>query len=1032
MYQRSTEGHLAPFQVDRPGGLDSHAAARFALARVGKLLLAFSAPAGDSEMPEGVLRLRAPLSVSLADPIEEAERLFSLGWLRWLQGDWLPAIPLLEAALAQSEGFEDSALPLRASYWRARVGLLAGDGEAVANYEKGLRRLGGSAQATAWFVDLLWRAGQLERAEQVWKVARARCLSECPEGTVVEARFLLRRGEVPPAERLLQGSEPSNGVAWVERALLLAWALLSRRQREPGLAWFQEALRGPYPLQALERWRRLVQQRINRTALVVEAASPPTLLADYLRGQQARLENEPEQACAAYRAALVSPLARPFAHYALACLGEEDLAAVLEGQPGLFLAIRCRIKRAIARFRQRQMSPAELLDPLRYAHAVEYDDPELDHFRELARLLRADRTSGTLPPSAEETLEGPCWRNRFKATVERIVRGSPAPATREALLQLRQAHATRLSDEPECQHLLAEHLLRCLLPGGEEPSRKEEILAEVSQLYPSHPLLVLIRGLQESAGESTVTGETPPPALRLWRAARRLHQAREEGAAEAWREEVRSLRATGLAGPAQVLLLEEAAQRGQVEEVMALLGESPHWRGLQPAPPAWVLDLVERLTVCFSAHPGWKPTLGRWLDLWDPVRLGPLGATLATQAGRAGLDHANLVPPRGVPAGPWFLHQAAQALGQENAFSALQYVQRLLACDPDLASVPEASRELVHRARIDLERRAAAQQLYAFYAPDEDEGSRSRGGALLVDCVDQLQDHEQGQALRQALLGGNQVQIRVGLEQLLADPALSGRLAQHLALLEQKRALHLEQGEPTEEAEVCWRQAWRCWLRFLSCPEGEGERTRVIDWLLARHRRQINDLLARNAVDQARRYWNLLAELAGSPGLGEDLGKFLSERYAQFREQLATEYLVSTREAMRHGQVPEGWRSDYEKGMVYLRRLLSMDRDNIRLLTAVVEICGEWFFDLYNCGEARELRTQVERFTPFALQLARLVEDRLAELPARIALGEFYKVRGFLATEPEEKATLYGEALRFDPSNDNARALLEGLQGEQP
>src|SRR5581483_1942623 len=106
------------------------------------------------------------------------------------------------------------------------------------------------------------------------------------------------------------------------------------------------------------------------------------------------------------------------------------------------------------------------------------------------------------------------------------------------------------------------------------------------------------------------------------------------------------------------------------------------------------------------------------------------------------------------------------------------------------------------------------------------------------------------------------------------------------------------------------------------------------------------------------------------------------------------------------GTIPEGWRSDYAKGLDGLRRLLSLDRDNRRLLTALVEVYTDWFLDLYHQGDAAGLREQVDRCTPFALHLARLVEDRPAELAARAALADFCKFRGFLSRDRAEKAAL--------------------------
>ncbi len=163
--------------------------------------------------------------------------------------------------------------------------------------------------------------------------------------------------------------------------------------------------------------------------------------------------------------------------------------------------------------------------------------------------------------------------------------------------------------------------------------------------------------------------------------------------------------------------------------------------------------------------------------------------------------------------------------------------------------------------------------------------------------------------------------------------------------------------------------------------------------------------------------------------IDEELRPDLSVRAARFRDELATDYLLATREAMRYGAIPEGWRADYAKGLTGLLRLLSLDRDNVRLLTAMMEICNDWFLDLYNAGDPRQLAEQVDRFTPFAAQLARLVGDRAWELAARAALSDFYKFRGFTTGDRGRKVELYREALRFHPGNDNVRGLLKELGG---
>src|SRR5262249_53956806 len=244
--------------------------------------------------------------------------------------------------------------------------------------------------------------------------------------------------------------------------------------------------------------------------------------------------------------------------------------------------------------------------------------------------------------------------------------------------------------------------------------------------------------------------------------------------------------------------------------------------------------------------------------------------------------------------------------------------------------------------------------------------------------------------------------------------------------LEGRTARDLEDLGEIAEAEPHRRRAWRSWLRFLEEPPAPEARDLALDHLLTGHRHRLEGLLAREAIEPARRLWGLAQEL---PPLAPSdvLRGELAARVERFRDELATEYLLTTREAMRYGAIPEGWRADYEKGLAGLRRLLSLDRDNLRLLTALVEVCAEWFLDLYNAADPPTLAAQVERFTPFAVQLARQTEGRPGELPARVALSDFFKFRGFVARSAEDKKALYREALRFNPANANARELLAEL-----
>jgi hypothetical protein len=1035
MYHRVGDARSAQRLVETPPGLDPEGLARLALGRVRKLLSAF-APG----LPFDRARLQAELATALPQPDQEAERLFALGWLRWLEGDPVAAEPLFAEALRQARQHAP-ALLAESAYWCGRARVLLGRADAVAEFEAVLRGLAGSPQATAWFVDLLWRAGRVDRAEQVWKSVRGnRRVAGCDEGPLLEARSLLRRGEVLPAERALQEATPAGGVAWVERWLLLAWALASRRQQEPALEVLREAHQGPYPAGALDAWRVLVEGRA-RGEVVAEAGPVPPALRDFLRGQQARLGGEVGQAVEAYRAALDSP-AQPFARYALACLDQEDPAAVLAGQPGLFLAVRCRARVALERFRRRQTTPAECLDTLQQAAAGGYRNPAADHFRRLAVSLQQRQPS---PEEIQALAEEPApddaaRRNAFRAALELAVRRLPPGTALDLLLEW--ARQDIAPGARELRPVLARQLLRLLLlertSGAVPEGRAETVLAAAAALTPEEPLLPLVRaGFQ--AG--TVVEVPPdraevPAATRLWQAAQALAATSSgDGAGfeggEPWREAVPSLRGEPRLRPlAQVLLLVEAAHRGDTAEVARLLEEVDAWRGFQAGPPRFVLRLVEGVVAAQPAHPAWRRSLPRWLQVWGVASLGPEGATLAAQAGLAAGDTAE--PPPGTPAGPWFLHQAARALARDDAREALALTRRALVLDPELAGTEGAA--AVHAALTDLERRARAQALGVLAPADS-----GAAAPLLADAVELLEARPDGQALLEAAARGEREQARALLAALGEAPDLPGRLAHHLALLEQQAALALEDQDDTEAAEPCWRRAWGCWLRYLAgaspgapaddAPPGAEARAVLLDWLLGLHRHRVNDLLARNAIDQARRHWALVQELpARVSGAGEALGSELAGRVERFREELATEYLLTTREAMRYGTIPEGWRADYEKGLGYLRRLLSLDRDNVRLLSALVEVCTEWFLDLYNTEDAPRLREQVERFTPFALQLARLAEGRPGDLAARAALADYYKFRGFVHTDRARKVALYREALRFNPANDNVRNLLADLE----
>ncbi|HKB41859.1 MAG TPA: hypothetical protein VKD72_35865, partial [Gemmataceae bacterium] len=328
--------------------------------------------------------VRAGLSVPVEDAALEGERCFALGWLRWLDGEPRVAEPLLARAAELLPA--KSAEAVQSAYWLARVRLLSGQPEAVTAFEQLLRFLQGSPQAICWFVDLLWRAGRVERAEQVWKPLRTnRRVIACDEAFLQEARALLRQGDIAAAERALREAEPRGGVTQTERRLLLAWIAAGRRQFDEAQRLLAETGTSLYPGNTLRAWQLLCGENGVPGKTVAGEVSFPFLTAlplspaasSWTQGQQARAEGDLERAVELLRAALGSVALKPFARYALASLGQDDFAVLLADAPGTFLAPRCRVWLALARFCRREATPADLLQAIQQAGAAGHKMPVL-------------------------------------------------------------------------------------------------------------------------------------------------------------------------------------------------------------------------------------------------------------------------------------------------------------------------------------------------------------------------------------------------------------------------------------------------------------------------------------------------------------------------------------------------------------------------------------------------------------------------------------------------------------------------------
>jgi hypothetical protein len=987
MYHGSGEARSARGQVDTLPGPDPAAPARLALARVRAALTAFT-----PGMPFDAARYRAALAVSLT-PESDAERLFCLGWLHWLNGDSAAAEPLFTEAADRARATNNAELLAEAGYWRARIELHLRRADALPAYETVLRATASLPRATVGFIDLLWRAGRVERAEQILKAVRGnRRFAACDEVPLLEARSLLRRGDLAAGERILTEAVPAGTVAQAERWMLLAWTAASQNKHEEAARRLDQARLCLYPTTALEEWQRSLARRAG-IANPEASAVVPAAFADYLRGQDHRLAGRWQEAAEAYRAALNGPAA-PFARFALARIGQDDFATLLAARPGLFLALRCRAQLAIERFLRREASSAECLDALQLAATVGYGGAAADHYRTIATALRQrnSEVAALKELAATPAAEPAARRNFLRAAAELAVRHlSPGEAC-----SLLESWSSLTNGDLRAS--IDRQLLRARLLSA------AEAIADRTDAAPDSIALV----------DALATLESFPHAAAIWSAARALAAGETS---DAWRDSLRSL--PGRWRPlARALLLREAASRNDPVAVAGLLDEHDVWHGFGARPPRFVMTDLESAVAARPDHPVWEQSLSRWLGLWP----GTISETLVART----MQGARATVPPGMQPAPWFLHQTSRALLREDYLEALACARRALAED-----VTAGTSEVVRAALPELERYARAQALTEALRPD---GLTPTPAGLLVQAVDLLLGLPEGVRLIEAAMRGDRSAVEGTLAELCAVSVLPPGLAHHLALLERRSAEFLDAEGLFVEAVAAHRRSWAWWLKFLAAdpPDGPAPESAglLAEALLGGHRRSVNALLARGAVDAARLQWELVGELpARAARIAPELGEDFAGRVGHFRDELATDFLLATREAMRNAPAPEGYRADYNTGLIGLRRLLSLDRDNLRLLTALVDTCGDWFFDLYNAGARAALAEQVERFTPFALQLARLVEGRPSDLAARSGLAGFTKFRGFVASDPARKAELYREALRFNPADGNVRDLLAQLEG---
>ncbi len=289
MYHGAADPRSARCSLDTPAGFSPEATVRTVLARIRKLLDAYT-PGMSVERT----RLPDALTSVLSDPALERERHFALGWLNWLNDDPVGAEPVLAEAMRRAREANAIEALAESAYWCARVRLLLGRAEALTEFESVLRTLGGSPRATAWFVDLLvarrpcrsGRAGVEVGARQspsgrLRRGAVARSADAVASRRDDAGRALAQRGDAEPAASY--GSNDSccwRGSPSIKNNTTRRRACCGRRAK------------GRIPRRRCKRGRRESERspRLPAAQPAAEAGTrrSPVALRDFLIGQQAR------------------------------------------------------------------------------------------------------------------------------------------------------------------------------------------------------------------------------------------------------------------------------------------------------------------------------------------------------------------------------------------------------------------------------------------------------------------------------------------------------------------------------------------------------------------------------------------------------------------------------------------------------------------------------------------------------------------------------------------------------------------------
>jgi len=402
-------------------------------------------------------------------------------------------------------------------------------------------------------------------------------------------------------------------------------------------------------------------------------------------------------------------------------------------------------------------------------------------------------------------------------------------------------------------------------------------------------------------------------------------------------------------------------------------------------------------------------------------------------------------------------HLAVRAAKSGEPLQAVAGLRQAASIVDRIGDSKRVNSDRLKRLARQLERDTLTARLLARLFPEANGalGTACRYGFLATpidDCAD----------LSRALSANRPQAIDDAWEHALDEHASDARFLHGLAVVYWEQALaNHARGRPQEDQWIRSTLLWALllctdefWMDFLNQPEPdsrEGEHDPgskllkvAIQNTLSLHSTIGQRHLAAGHIEEARPHAHCLDicrsdgdrmretlmnhgvpfHLSLDPNRLEQVSRIAEDLLDDWCAKLVREAERETEDANAIQSLPEGIRKNYEGGISHLEPFVELGAPNVRLLHRALAWYNDWCYDLYVTRKVDFIRELIGPAGRLADMLAPHCARERGHAPENQALSQHYLLRGFAATDPEQKVEDYRNSLDWNSANDNAADLL--------